>query len=49
MSGNYSLMKWVIKVAAQALTLKQKPLDYLSDLACGTKNCFVYDLLLPLP
>lgn len=48
MAGNF-LMKRVIKVAAQVLTLKEKPLHHLSDLAYGTTNCFVYDLLLPLP
>lgn len=50
MAGNDFLMKNVIKVAAQVLTLKEKPLHYLSDLArLCTTNLFVYDLQLPLP
>ena len=49
MANNYFLMKRVIKVAAQALTLKEKSLHYLSDSTCGTTDPFAYDLLFPLP
>lgn len=49
MAGNDFLMKRVIKVAAQARTLKEKSVCYFSDLAYGTTNPFVSDLLLPLP
>lgn len=50
MAGNDFLMKNVIKVAAQVLTLKEKPLHYLSDLArLCTTNLFVYGLQLLLP
>lgn len=38
MPSNYFLVKSVIKVSAQELTLKEKSLHYLSNLACGATD-----------